>query len=191
MNYCPTCEQSFHWEDHIQMIHGKAHYVRYQDEVWACSGCGTDLTVRFPDNTICPRCRRQVIAQGTRWGPVESDHETETLEGLEKRWRKFGHSEFKYRGRGHESTAIEAASRQQALDCADELAPILAGLRELRPTLAHHPDISKVPGVVEKYGGDAAIALQNMWKDCPCLPDCTACKWDALLGQPATAGLPA
>ena len=56
------------------------------------------------------------------------DHETETLEGLEKRWR------------------TPVASSRPELEavynhCADELASVIAGLRELRNSLASDPGV--------------------------------------------------
>jgi hypothetical protein len=49
-----------------------------------------------------------------------------------------------------------------------------AEMKALFDQLPHRADMTRIPGI-DAYGGDAAKALENMWKDCPCLPDCLAC----------------
>lgn len=57
--------------------------------------------------------------------PMTPDHKTETLDGLIAQWRTRHAGYF---------------NRGQFLACADELAPILAGLREFRETLFYRKD---------------------------------------------------
>jgi len=60
MRYCPICKQDFHLDNHIEVTHGNANYVRHKDDVWSCSGCGADVTARYPNEGTCPNCGRRI-----------------------------------------------------------------------------------------------------------------------------------
>ena len=84
------------------------------------------------------------------------DHETDTLEGLIARWFEIAARPIK--------PAHERPGREVYKKCADELAPILAGLRELAIEMPHK------------------ITNRFHRKDL-----CYRCLLFEMLGQPATA----
>ena len=104
------------------------------------------------------------------------DHETDTLDGLIARWRRSVAPDGGYNSQ--ETTSASYAVVR--LNCADELAPILAGLRKLRNELDKDANTA-----IE------VSKLQNAYKaQCEALASTLRIvigKLDALLGQPATA----
>ena len=109
------------------------------------------------------------------------DHKTETLEGLIARLRKLATDSRDEAGRIRSTVfvATEAEAncfiRAEVWDgVADELAPILAGLRELREQMqgnANYP--------MESYDAGLVVAAESVNNFIEVL--------DVLLGQPATA----
>lgn len=95
------------------------------------------------------------------------DHETDTLEGLIARWREIADI-WTEEGRNCDATLSQ---------CADELAPILAGLRALRNKMQRRARVDTDPA-----NGSAALQARGR------VEGEFAKELDALLGQPATAG---